>query len=218
MNRRHFLASLATLNLASCSNSSTIQSMTESFKLATSGFEDVPVTRAQVSELPYASIGAKIGKGPKSFLVLGKIDRQQLHWFSADRVVLVTEHGRLSKVAGLERNLSRTLWTNPDPLTLPVDTNPLPKSIRLVDIMPGDFFQIPIEATYTIKGSETITILGLEYKTRLIEETCSAPLLDWQFTNRFWQDVDTGFIWRSEQFLTPDLPQFMIEVYKPVKL
>lgn len=88
---------------------------------------------------------------------------------------------------------------------------------RLVDIMPGDHFGVPVTSTYQVAGNESITILERQYDTLVVKEICSAPILDWEFENTFWVDIRTGFIWRSIQHFAPGLPPIDIEVLKPAR-
>ena len=50
-------------------------------------------------------------------------------------------------------------------------------------------------------------------KLNLIEEELHNKYLGWKVKNRFWYDSE-GFIWKSEQHLSPKLPLIQIEVTK----
>jgi hypothetical protein len=65
------------------------------------------------------------------------------------------------------------------------------------------------------KGEETIEILGKTHRTWVFEEKGQAPMIDWTFTNTFWLDADTGFVWKTRQEVTPDLPVVETAITKP---
>jgi len=47
----------------------------------------------------------------------------------------------------------------------------------------------------------------------LIEEVTLNKYLGWEVSNLYWMD-DEGFIWKSEQNISPKLPTVYIEVTK----
>ena len=51
----------------------------------------------------------------------------------------------------------------------------------------------------------------------LIEERIENQYIGWKETNKYWVD-DTNFVWKSEQFISPRLPKFIIEVTKKPSL
>ena len=48
---------------------------------------------------------------------------------------------------------------------------------------------------------------------KLVEEEIINIQLGWKVLNRYWLD-ENGFIWKSDQFISPRLPKFEIEVTK----
>lgn len=179
------------------------------------GAPDVPVTRDQIRQIPYATLRAKVANGQRSVLVLYRYDGRDLHWMSADRVALTTRAGRLVKTAGLPSNLRASDVIGGDPvgsglhkLTVPLRTT------RLVDIEPGARYGIPIELTLEPEAEETIEILDLTYDTVRVRERCHAPLLDWTFDNLYWADRSDGFVWRSTQYFVPEFDPVELEILK----
>ena len=59
-----------------------------------------PLSDAQIKAIPYASMGVHIGKSAGVVTILASVDGERLHWASADRIVLITERGRLVKTIG----------------------------------------------------------------------------------------------------------------------
>lgn len=214
--RRRALATLIGVGLSGCSSSPLLSSATDALRLAVEGFPDVPITAKQVADLPYASVGVKIGNGPRSLLVLSQRQGDDLQWISADRVALVTRRGRLIQSAGLPQNLQHTKPVGNDPLAEGVHRVAEGTAfMRLIDVMPGFTFSAPLHSTFHPEAEETIEILGRRYATRRVREECVAPDLNWKFENLYWADLGSGFVWRSQQYLTPDTPEIRIEVFKP---
>ena len=182
--------------------------------------EGVTVSRAQVAQIPYATVLAKIGRGPQSLLVLGRIDDQDLHWISADRNVFVTRNGRLMKTVGLPANLVHTRLAGPDPLTTgaAVGASTQAGLVRYVDVMPGNYFDAGVAARYELVGEERIEIVELEYDCIVVRERNDVPVMDWTHENRFWIDSSSGFVWRSLQHFAPGIPPVEVSITKPAAL
>ena len=110
MGRRFVLTGGLATFLAGCAESPIIVNAFEALKFSVVGFPNPPIERNVISKLPYASISAKIGIGPRALLILWRRDRDDLHWISADRAVVVTRHGRVVKTFGFPET-SKTLKT-----------------------------------------------------------------------------------------------------------
>jgi len=213
--RRVILPLSLALVLEGCGGPGIIQSATETLRLAWSGAPDVPLTREKVDALPYASIRARFGKGPRSFLVLGRYAGEELHWVSADRAVIATRHGRVVRTVGFGTDLRETRDVNPDPVATGLQhVTAGAEHLRLVDIRPGDHFQVPVHSAFTPEGLTTVEILGNRYDLLQVREQNRADGLDWTFDNLYWVDAATGFVWRSLQHFAPGLPPVEIEILK----
>ena len=81
----------------------------KAIKNALFGFEDSNISPELISNIPYASLLLRIGKGPTGLVILESIDGERLTWVSADGVYLVTERGRIIATRGLPNNLVSTL-------------------------------------------------------------------------------------------------------------
>jgi hypothetical protein len=210
--RRTFITS-AFLALPACGENGIGRNLVTAFQLATVGLPGPTITRATVDSIPYASIAARIGKGPRSLLVLWEQTAEGLLWLSADGVGITTHRGRIVKTVGLENNLRRTVSLRGDPIGSPLLA--ANTSTRLLDLEPDGPFELAVESQYRIVGRRTISVTEIDFDTVLIIEDCRAKTLNWEFSNRYWADPADGFIWRSEQFVLPSLPVFEIEVLKP---
>jgi hypothetical protein len=185
-------------------------------KILIIGDSDPDINREQVAKIPYATISAKIGRGPKSLLVLGKIDRQNLHWISADNAVLVTTNGRIVQSAGFPENLSKTRFHGPDPVNRQLHLNDFPRrSVREIDSKTENRFGIPVFSEFETIGERQITIAGINIDTVLVKEFNTTKTINWSFSNHYWADKYDGFIWKSRQHIARSFPPIDIEVLKP---
>lgn len=177
------------------------------------GTPDAPFTPEYIENLPYATLTAKIGRGQRSLLVLARYDGLNLLWASANESALVTRNGRLIKTAGLERNLLDTQGISEDPI-VSGRSNFEGKFLRTVDLDTGRY-GIPIESNFDIQEQATIQILNKEHNTLVIREKNRAQSLHWNFTNTFWLDINTSFVWKSIQHFDPSTPPVEIQITKP---
>ena len=119
ISRRWFLrGSLASVLLSSCGENRLARTIIDAYKLTFQDRPSPPLTREYITKLPYASISAKIGKGPKSLLVLWRVENNEQFWLAADGVVLGIKKGRILKTAGLPETIIDTISIDTDPILL----------------------------------------------------------------------------------------------------
>ena len=185
-------------------------------RLVTVGIPDTPLSRGQVSKIPYASIGAKIGKGPRSLMILAHIRADGLHWVSADRAVVVTRGGRVVKTAGLPENLRDTRFDGQDPVNKSLHQLKQPASFqRRLDFDGDRYFGLVAESTFEPIEEQTLTIVEIEFKLILVRERVRAQTINWDHDNYYWVDVFDGFVWKSRQHIARSFAPIEIEILKP---
>ncbi len=217
--RRNFLAGSLGLAVSACGENPIGRDLMTAFQYATTGLPGPEITRELVDAIPYASLAAKIGRGPRSLLVLWDAKAEGLMWLSADNVAIVTRNGRVVRTAGLPENLSTTQFLDPDPLQAGaknIAANREPRR-RLIDFEPDGKYGVEIVSTSRVIGPRQIDITSITFDTILIEERCRASFLNWSFSNKYWLDPVDGFVWRSEQHVSPNIPIFTLEVLKPAQ-
>lgn len=203
--------------LSSCSaidSSRIAPGYSEAFKAmknAIVGYEDTLITNELVRKIPYASSSMKIGKGPKGLIILESINSEQFTWVSADGVFLVTRNGRITRTAGLNNNL--------------IDFNGPSKKKYLSSEVDGTAFtyyfsydfpylrNLEVKAKIRNKGKVKVDLLGGEKLLTLIEEEIKNDYIGWSEVNKFWVD-DDGYVWKSEQHISPKVPKIVLEVTK----
>ncbi len=175
------------------------------------GHDKKTFSKELIYQIPYASMIVKIGKGPEGLMILERKKENQELWVSADEVLLGITEGRITSSEGLINNLTS--------LTLSK------RVVKISDVEEGfvyknyysyknpDLYFLEVEAVYKISGSEPVSLFDREVDLNLIEEKLENKYLGWEVTNRYWLDEE-GFIWKSEQHISPKLPVIKIEVTK----
>lgn len=174
------------------------------------GYEDL-IDKELVDKIPYASITLKIGKGPQGLLILESVKDNQYTWLSADNVFLVIKNGRLIRTQGLSNNLNKLIYPNSSLKLSEIDQKN--NYLHYYSYDRPVLINLKTEASYSSKGLQKVKLLSGYRDLFLIEEYIKNDYLGWEFTNKYW--VDEGkFVWKSEQFVSPKLPKFFIEVTK----
>jgi len=202
--------------LAGCTESPVLANAAAALKFVAVGLPDTEINRELVSKIPYASLSAKIGKGPRSLLILNRYSDEEKHWISADRAVLVTRHGRVVKTVGFPENLLGTANLSPDPVNRKLHTLKKPlRFLRTVDLDAENYFGIPIYSVFEPLGAREIVISGITIKTYLVREKNRARTINWSFTNYYWVDAFDGYVWKSVQHIARSFDPVRIEILKP---
>jgi hypothetical protein len=217
VSRRKLLATSLGWLVVGCGENRSIPNAISAIRLAASGGPKTTITRQMIEKIPYASIGAKVGKGPRALLVLGRYDGPDLHWISGDRAALVTRAGRLVKTVGFPRDLRATTSTMTDPLADAPHRLTAPAPFRrTVDVREAEsYITHDLDSILIPLGPETITIAEIAFKTIHLRERNQARFANWTFQNDYWVDIYDGFVWKSRQFFARGLPPVDIEVFKP---
>ena len=203
--RRRLIAAGGAFLVSGCTMPPVIGNAINAARTVVTGAPDVPISPEYVANLPYASMAAKIGRGPRSIVVLGKYDGADLHWISADNAVVVTRNGRITKTAGIGKDLLGTQGIEDDPVAAATFAFEGIHT-RTVDVTdPGAIYGIPIESTFEVVDRETIQILDRERDTIKVFESNTAMTVRWRFRNEFWLISSRGFFGNrsSISFATP---------------
>ena len=216
LNRRHAMLWGASLLLSGCGLSPVSSAAFRAMKIAVAGAPSVPLTREQITKIPYATMRAQIGKGPNSMLVLARKDGDYLYWVSADRATLVTKQGRIVETSGFPENLRATTAQGSDPVAGGLHTLDEPVTFsRSIDIDLEQNYGLRIDSLFEPLGSKQISIVGLDFRTLLVREQNDVRTLNWRFYNFYWVDADDGFVWKSRQHIARSFPPLIFEILKP---
>ena len=180
-----------------------------------SGYEDYPITRELVDQIPYASLRMKIGKGPAGLLILESKNGDEYTWVSADNIYIVTKWGRIIRAQGLSNNLTDIYSSEPSFKEILQTSDILTgENFRYVSLDNPEAFSIRVKVSYTKIGPEGVSILDRTRQLILIEEKIENAYIKWRHTNKYWVDQETGFVMQSFQVIAPNLPPILIQITK----
>ena len=163
-----------------------------------------------ISNIPFASMVVKIGKGPNALMILESVNNNEYTWVSADGVYLVIKDGRIVKTLGLPNNL----FTRLDPKLNWDERIRLDKeSISYLSFQNPTLNNLTVSSTFTVNEYQDIDLTFGKKNLRLIEEYIESELIAWKASNDYWLDAD-DFIWKSTQHISPKLPPIHYEVTK----
>ncbi|MGR5154528.1 YjbF family lipoprotein [Photobacterium swingsii] len=216
--------------LTGCSQK--FQDVNDTAKLALFGDDDTQLTAQAINQLPYASIYARIGDGPQAFMVLAFAEQDiivsaqnspngrtatQLKWLSADRGLIVTQAGRITKTGSLSQgNLVATTSATMDPLALGLHQDSTPKTwTRTLDWQPGYHFGYTVNSTFSNGSEQVIVVNEHSVQSLYFTEEVNVPSLEQSYQNEFWLNPKTGAVIKSRQQLAPGLPVVEFSILKP---
>lgn len=216
LSRRGLLLTALATGLTGCGENTLGSTVVEAYRLTVSGHPSVPIERAKIAKIPYASMAAKIGKGPRSILILWQAGNEEELWLSADSSALVLRGGRVIRTAGLPENMRGTEIYGRDPLVLGLqDPANRIAHTRTIDFEAKNRVTVALDSRFETIGPQVITIADINFDTVAIREICQARTENWSFTNLYWVDPADGFVWKSVQHIARSFPPIEIEILKP---
>lgn len=160
---------------------------------------------------------ASSGDGPQVLLILGRSQNAEQHWIAGgDRAAITLKGGRIVKTYGFAENLKQTQSRQPDPVDRFLHRLDKPLShVRYIDISEGNQFGVPVDSSFERVGEEQVRILEIDFDTILVRERNQARTIRWSFDNYYWVDPVDGYIWKSSQHISRQLPPINYEILKP---
>lgn len=193
-----------------------VASLGETMKFAVMGQPDVQLPVQKIKQLPYASAYLKVGKAPQAFVVLAATENGQQKWVTADKNMVVTDHGRIIKTIGFGEDIISVDNLKSDPLALGLLKPDMPKQWQTkttwTQVFRGGY---EIISSFEKKGIEQITVLEKPCLLLRFDETVSVPVLNLSYTNSYWLDPDNGMVIKSLQYMGPELAQVQFTILKP---
>jgi len=179
------------------------------------GFKSQDITRAQAAAIPYASLGYRVNGGDEALLVLATDSGAEQIWTAAIHVVLAMQGGRIVRTVGLPHDRSATIPQGAAALPPLADALKAPyRSTRLIDLPELGAYSITLDCITTARGAQTITIIGTAIPTTRVDETCRSANPRWSFTDNYWLNPQSGFVWHGVTQLAPrEIVQF--EILRP---
>ena len=177
-------------------------------------FGDDAISRERVVSIPYATLGVRLGGSMEGLFVLTGASGDDLQWLGG-QISLSTRNGRVTRTVGLPHNLDGFQGPFPDQPNAAASGQGTYHYVY--DLVDRNAYGVVVRCSQSDTGPETITIIGLNHNTRHIVEHCEAAQLKWSFQNDFWVDAATGAVWKSIQYVNPDLDSLTIQTLRPAK-
>ena len=229
MRRRYLVPVLCGIVLAACSSgSNTVYEklgpllQQELFGGPILGGEKQPpaepheMTRAELNKIPYATIGLRIGDGQRAFVVPLADNDGSLVYQDPARRGIVMQGGLVTGTHGLGNDLDALAHRADDPVVVPTPVPEWPSEVErsyaytVRGLRP---YEIAVTCTYQRGAREFVDIVELRFEVVRVEETCRNPRRT--FTNTYWAAPDSGFIWKSVQWVGPRLSPLTVEIVRP---
>lgn len=174
------------------------------------------MSRAELNQIPYATISLRLGDNPRAFVVPLADNGGYLVYQDAARRGIVMRGGLITATHGFGYNLDSVAHRRDDPVVVPT---PLPEWPGTVErsysfTIRGQVpYQIAVVCAFDRSVREIIEIVELRFEVVRMVETCANPRR--QFVNTYWADPESGFIWKSVQWVGPQLRPMTVEIVRP---
>ena len=174
------------------------------------------LTRAQLDQIPFATIALRIGDGPRTFLVPLADNGGYLNYLDSGGRGLVMLGGAVAGTQALGQDLQAVRHQRDDPVAHPTPMAGWPGQIYRdyqFAQRSGAEYSITLACVFERLVSETIDIVEIDFDVVRISEICTNARR--QVVNTYWVEEETGFIWKSTQWIGPNLPPATIEIIRP---
>jgi Group 4 capsule polysaccharide lipoprotein gfcB, YjbF len=213
--RRKALLGSGALLLASCSNTKQ-PDMSTALGLFERSLADRDFTDEDVARIPYASLGVKVGDAPEILVVLAGSEPDGLHWRPADGSLLVTRHGRITRVSGRITDVRMAPGDGDDPVAAGrIGASETEDCIRLLDFPKVRRYGVVVRSVLRRVGDAPVDLLRGEARAVKFSEIGGSDVIGWQFENEFYLDPRTGRILKSRQSATPEAAPFELRILRP---
>lgn len=174
------------------------------------------LTRAELDEIPYATITVAFGESARAILLPLADNGGYLDYRDASNRGIRMLGGAVAASEGLGLNLEAVRHDRRDPVAYPRPLADWPESVfreYQYRVREGEDYGITLACTYRVVVRETVEIVEINFDLARVSEVCTNQLR--QVVNTYWVEEETGFIWKSEQWLGPVLGHARIEVIRP---
>ncbi len=174
------------------------------------------LTRAELDRIPYATIALSFGGGPRSFIVPLADNGGYLTYQDANRRGLVMLGGAVTGTLALGGDLRRVRHDRSDPVAYPQPLAAWPRRVfrdYQFTARDGADYRITLDCAFQTVAAETVEIVEIAFDLVRVSETCTNAAR--QVTNTYWIEAETGFAWKSVQWLGPHLGRATIEIIRP---
>ena len=174
------------------------------------------LSRAELNEIPFATIAVS-ALGRRSAVLVGRVENGGYVDYreGAGRSVRMLG-GALAATEGLFYDLHAVHYDTSDPVAHPTPLAAWPDQVYRAyefNLRGADSYMITLSCTFQPVVRETIEIVEINFDLARVSEVCTNQRR--QVTNTYWVEEETGFIWRSEQWMHPELGHLTVEIIRP---
>ena len=174
------------------------------------------ITRAQLNEIPFATISVQTGELPKAFVVAVADNNGLVLYKGQGRRAIVFDGALLVATKGLSYDLSAVKHQLDDPVVSPRPIGQWPAHVTRAyqfSLQSREDYEITLRCTAQTPVPERIEIVELSFNVVRVDEICANGTR--RFTNTYWVDPENGFIWKSRQWVGPNHQPYVIETVRP---
>ena len=174
------------------------------------------LTRAQLNEIPYATIAVSAEGRPRTFLVPLSDNDGYLNYRDAEGNAVVLFGGAISGTESLGHDLQAVRHDRRDPIAHQAPLARWPGRFqRAYHYARRDLSsrRVTLDCLFTAATRERIEIVEVSYDLVRVTETCTNA--DRQIENTYWVEEASGFIWKSRQWIGPEIGHATIEIIRP---
>jgi hypothetical protein len=174
------------------------------------------LTRAELNQIPYATIALRFQDGPPTYLVPLADNGGYLTYLDQNRRGLVMKGGAVTATKALGEDLRAVRHHRDDPIATPTPLADWPGRLHRdyqFRVRDTADYSVTLDCVFERLAAETIEIAELNFEVVRVSEVCTNAAR--QVVNTYWVEADTGFIWKSQQWLGPNLAPATIEIIRP---
>ena len=128
--------------------------------------------------------------------------------------VITTKNGRIIRAEGLINNLTDSISSEPSFEQILDDQFIEQEFTRYISLDNPEVYEMELKVSFKKFKTEDVFILGGKRELVLIEETIVNSYTRWKYTNKYWVDQNSGFVWQSIQEIAPNLPPIFMQITK----
>lgn len=175
-----------------------------------------PVTRAELDQIPYATISVSANGGPRAYLVPLADNGGILDYRDAAGNAVRIQGAAVAGFDAVGNDLDAVRYAGDDPIASPRPLALWPAGVwREYQFAPryAHPYTVALRCVFEPQDRETVEIAEIRYELRRVRETCVNARRT--VTNTYWVEDETGFVWKSDQWLGPAVGRAEIEVIRP---
>ncbi|MEM7506170.1 MAG: YjbF family lipoprotein [Pseudomonadota bacterium] len=176
------------------------------------------LTRAELDQIPFATVALSIDGSPRAFVVPLADNGGYLSYMDATRRGFVMQGGAVVGTLGLGIDLNGVRNGASDPIAHPTPLADWPGQVYRnyqYKVRDGAEYSISLTCIFERVASERIEIIERSFDVVRVAETCTNRQR--QVVNQYWVEAESGFIWRSTQWVSPKQLPLTIEIIRPYR-